>query len=213
MLFWKKQRAVIDKIRDYLEQVHFCSDQFRRCSRMLIVDVASPEAEQPLRNVHSAESKADDLRREIEYELYQRALIPESRGDVLGILENFDHIPGMFQSLCHQIRLQTLQIPEEFRQQFGHLIDINLEAYELASQAVLALFYAEEVKEKAALIDAKESESDRIERLLIEGIFKSDLDKADKILLKEIVINIGDISDQAENVKDRLILAVVKRKI
>jgi hypothetical protein len=213
MLFWKKQRAVIDKIRDYLEQVHLCSDQFRRCVRMLIANVANPEAEEPLRNVHGAESKADDLRREIEYELYQRALIPESRGDVLGILENFDHIPGMFQSLCYQIRLEVVQVPEEFRQQLEHLIDVNLEAYELASRAVLALFYAEDIKDMAALIDAKESESDRIERLLIESIFKSGLDKADKILLKEIVINIGDISDQAENVKDRLILAVVKRKI
>jgi uncharacterized protein Yka (UPF0111/DUF47 family) len=31
--------------------------------------------------------------------------------------------------------------------------------------------------------------------------------------LKDIVVYTGDISDQAETVKDRLILAIVKRKI
>ena len=213
MLFWKKQRNIIGKIRNYLDQVRLCSEAFEGCIGRLLADVSSPEAEELLRAVHRAESRADDLRREIEYELYQRALIPESRGDVLGILENFDHIPGMFQSLCYQLRLQVLQIPEQFKGPFQHLVGVNLEAYRLVSEAVLGLFYREDIKDAAARIDAKESESDGIERSLIEGIFKSDLEKADKILLKEIVINTGDISDQAESVKDRLILAVVKRKV
>jgi uncharacterized protein Yka (UPF0111/DUF47 family) len=52
-----------------------------------------------------------------------------------------------------------------------------------------------------------------MERALITGIFDSSMDKADKILLKEIVVNIGDISDQVEVVSDRLTLAIVKRRI
>ncbi|MBN1838124.1 MAG: DUF47 family protein [Spirochaetales bacterium] len=213
MLFWKKQRSVMQKIRDYLEQVRLCSESFRACVDRLLADVTSPDADELLREVHGAESKADDLRRSIEYELYQRALIPESRGDVLGILENFDFIPGMFQSLCYQLRLQLLQVPQEFSGSFRELIEVNLEAYRIVSEAVLSLFLSQDIKEAAARIDAKESESDRIERALIERIFRSNLDKADKILLKEIVINIGDVSDQAESVKDRLILAFVKRKV
>ena len=213
MFFWKKQRSVLHKIREYLEQVHLCSEHFRRCVLALIADVASPQGDELLAEVHAAESRADDLRREIEYELYERALIPESRGDVLGILENFDHIPGMFQSLCYQLRLQVIQIPDTFRERIENLIEVNLEAYGLVSRAVLGLFYNEDIKDAAGRIDAKESESDRIERSLIASIFKADLDKADRILLKEIVINIGDISDRAEEVKDRLVLAVVKRRV
>jgi uncharacterized protein Yka (UPF0111/DUF47 family) len=62
-------------------------------------------------------------------------------------------------------------------------------------------------------VDAVESDSDHIERDLIRDIYNCKMDKADKILLKEIIINTGDISDRAERVKDRLILAIVKHKI
>jgi uncharacterized protein Yka (UPF0111/DUF47 family) len=92
-------------------------------------------------------------------------------------------------------------------------VDINIKAYNLVRQAVLGLFYSKDVKDVTDLVDAAESDSDRVERDLIRDIFNSKLDKADMILLKEIVINTGDISDRAETVKDRLILAILKRKI
>jgi uncharacterized protein Yka (UPF0111/DUF47 family) len=92
-------------------------------------------------------------------------------------------------------------------------VDVNIKAYDLVRQAVLGLFFNQDVKDLTDLVDAVESDSDHNERELIRDIFNSKLDKADKILLKEIVINTGDISDQAETVKDRLILAIVKRKI
>lgn len=38
------------------------------------------------------EHKCDDLRRMIERHLYSHSLIPESRGDVLGLLENLDDV-------------------------------------------------------------------------------------------------------------------------
>ena len=103
--------------------------------------------------------------------------------------------------------------PEQFRDRYLHLVDVNLKSYDLVRQAVLGLFYSKDVKDQTDLVDAAESDSDHIERDLIRDIFNCKMDKADKILLKEIVIFTGDISDQAEIVKDRLILAILKRKI
>ncbi len=213
MIFFKKQQAVIDGIKAYLDQVDDCRHRFRECMEGLLRDVEDPENSRRVEEVHRAESKADDLRRGIEYELYQRALIPESRGDVLGLLENLDTIPGMFQSLCYQVFLEKVRFPEEFRSRYLELVDVNLRAYDVIRQAVLGLFHSQHSKELTDQVDAVESESDRLERALIRDIFDCDIDKADRILLKEIVVNTGDISDNAENVKDRLILAVVKRKI
>lgn len=212
-MLWKKEQSIIDKIKGYLDQVDTCRNHFRKCIEKLLLEPDDDENQAILEEVHRAESKADDLRRNIELQLYQRALIPESRGDVLGLLETMDAIPGMFQSLCYQFLLEKIVIPEQFRERYLHLVDVNLKSYDLVRQAVLGLFYKQEVKELTDLVDAVESDSDRIERDLIRDIFSSKLDKADKILLKEIVINTGDISDQAEIVKDRLILAIVKRRI
>jgi hypothetical protein len=212
-MLWKKEKSIIDKIKNYLDQVDTCRKRFRVCIEDLLLGPGREENPAILEEVHLAESKADDLRRNIELQLYERALIPESRGDVLGLLETMDVIPGMFQSLCYQFLLEKIVFPEQFRERYLHLVDVNLKSYDYIRQAVLGLFYDKDVKDLTDLVDTTESDSDHLERNLIRDIFNSKLDKADKILLKEIVINTGDISDQAETVKDRLILAIVKRKI
>ena len=212
-MLWKKEKSIIDKIKTYLDQVDVCRDRFRLCIERLLFKPEDAENPAMLEEVHRSESKADDLRRDIELQLYERALIPESRGDVLGLLETMDVIPGMFQSLCYQFLLERIVFPEQFRERYLHLVDVNIKAYNLVRQAVLGLFYSKDVKDLTDLVDAVESDSDHIERDLIRDIFSSKLDKADKILFKEIVINTGDISDRAEAVKDRLVLAILKRKI
>ncbi|UCF96325.1 MAG: DUF47 family protein [Spirochaetaceae bacterium] len=212
-MLWNKEKAIIDKIKAYLDQVDTCRNRFRLCIEKLLLEPSNEENEAILEEVHRSESKADDLRRHIELQLYERALIPESRGDVLGLLETMDMIPGMLQSLCYQFLLEKIVFPKQFRERYLHLVDVNLKSYDYIRQAVLGLFYSKDVKDLTDLVDATESDSDHLERDLIRDIFSSKLDKADKILLKEIVINTGDISDQAETVKDRLILAIIKRKI
>lgn len=212
-MLWNKEKSIIDKIRAYLDQVDRCRNRFRVCIEKLTLEPENEENEAILEEVHRSESRADDLRRSIEHQLYERALIPESRGDVLGLLETLDAIPGLFQSLCYQILLERIVIPEQFRERYLHLVDVNLKAYDLVRQAVVGLFYNKDMNDQTELVDAVESDSDHIERSLIRDIFSSKLDKADKILLKEIVVNTGDISDQAETVKDRLSLAIIKRKI
>lgn len=212
-MLWKKEKSIIDKIKAYLDQVDVCRDRFRIFIERVLHNPDDEENQAILEEVHRSESKADDLRRTIELQLYERALIPESRGDVLGLIETIDAIPGLFQSLCYQFFLEKIVFPERFRERYLHLVDINIKAYNLVREAVLGLFFNKDVKVQTDLVDAVESDSDHIERDLIRDIFNSKLDKADKILLKEIVINTGDISDQAETVKDRLALAIVKRKI
>jgi len=89
---WKKKRLIIDKIKTYLEQVDTCRDLFHKSMKELIISKSNKEDEESVQLVHKAESRADDIRREIELDLYQKALIPESRGDVLGLLETIPYI-------------------------------------------------------------------------------------------------------------------------
>jgi predicted phosphate transport protein (TIGR00153 family) len=139
MSFWKKERSMIEKIKAYLDQVDACRHRFRQCIEKLLAAPENEENQACVEEVHRSEAKADDLRRDIEYQLYQRALIPESRGDVLGLLETLDIIPGMFQSLCYQVLLEKIRFPEQFRERFLHLIDVNLKSYDVVRQAVLGI--------------------------------------------------------------------------
>ena len=40
-----------------------------------------------------------------------------------------------------------------------------------------------------------------------------DMDKAEKILLKELIVEFGTLTDRAENVSDKLTLLSVKRRV
>ena len=77
----------------------------------------------------------------------------------------------------------------------------------LTATLVLALTFS------TPAICQKEKEADHIERGLIQAVFAGPLDKADKILLKELFLQIGDLSDRAENAGDRLRIIAVKRPI
>ena len=130
------------------------------------------------------------------------------------LLEAADRIPNKMESVLYQIYLQQLKIPDEYKESFRQLVDTNVAAYNLTKSAFLSLFT--DMKETLGYtkeVDTKESESDRIERKLIRSIFSSSLDGTEKILLKELVLEIGTISDLAEDTCDRITLVAIKRQV
>ena len=212
--FWKKQQAIEDMIRQYLEAADACADKFADTFNAYADKGITPDVEALAEDTHGHESRADDIRRSIERELYGKALVPESRGDILGILEAIDRIPNKMESVLYQILLQQLSIPQEYIEDFKTLISINVEAYNLTTHAFLLLL--DDMKEAIAQtdkVDARESESDRVERRLIRSIFSSSMDGAAKILIKELVLEIGAISDRAEDACDRIALVAIKRQV
>jgi uncharacterized protein Yka (UPF0111/DUF47 family) len=69
------------------------------------------------------------------------------------------------------------------------------------------------VKEFVRSIDIKESHCDHLERQLVARIFQSDLDPFQKLQIKELVIMIGDLSDQADRVSRRIDIVSIKRRV
>ena len=65
-----------------------------------------------LQQTHKYESKADDVRQEINDLMYGKALIPDSRGDVMELVTEVETIPALFEQILHMIQTQRLMIPE-----------------------------------------------------------------------------------------------------
>ena len=211
MMLWKRQKEIEQAVEAYLVETENCLAAFVKALEIYLADGITPNFEQQIESTHRHESRADDKRREIEYAMYERALIPESRGDILGILEAVDLVPNKCESVLYQIWLQSMSIPQEYGDRLTELVRINSESYALLCQAIRHLFSAvEQVLPTVDLVGEKESESDRIERILIKSVFDAPGDKADKVLMKEVVLEIGAISDRAENAADRVRIAAVK---
>ncbi len=212
--FLSRSNRVLNMIESYISNVNECMECFKRCFEAYFTSGLCGEFEELILEVHRAESSADDSRREIELALYEKSLIPESRGDILGLLESVDRIPNKAESILFQIQTEALSIPDEFIPNFRKLVNINISAYKDITTAIERLFQdISRVKDTSLSVDKKESDSDAIERELIRAMFSSNMDIGEKILLKELVIEIGNISDRAEDVSDRLSIIAVKRPI
>ena len=62
--------------------------------------------------VSEMESKADKITKEVERTLYEETLIPDSRSDVLRLLEHMDEIIGMYQGNCYHFSIQRPNFPK-----------------------------------------------------------------------------------------------------
>ena len=130
------------------------------------------------------------------------------------MLESVDTVPNKCESVLYQILFENITIPQEYHDRIGKLVEINIESYDILRGAAKSLFSdSEHVISAGCNIDEKESESDRMEHELIKSIFSSGGDKADKILLRDLILAIGSISDRAENAADRLSIIAVKHQV
>lgn len=213
-LFFSKTNKLLEMIEGYLEKVAECMEQARKTLFVYIDKGSCAEFDELVNKTHMAESCSDDLRREIEISLYEKALMPESRGDILGLLEAVDKIPNKAESVVFQIQTEAIRIPDEFKSALRKIININFNVFKDIKQAIRAVFKdIGKVRGITNEIDKKESSSDAMERSLIKNLFSSNIDIGEKILLKELIIEIGGISDRAENTADRLNIMAVKRLI
>jgi hypothetical protein len=213
-LFSSKKPDLKEMINSYLQKVSACMDAFREAFLIYLESGECPVFQQLADQVDKYEAAADELRRVVEITLYEKALIPESRGDILGLMESVDKVPNKAQSVIFQIDTECLHIPERFKEDFRQLVQINFQTFGDISRAVQSIFEnIKEVRKFTDEIGRKERCSDAAERRLIRKIFQSSVPLGEKILLKELVIELGSISDRAEDAGDRLDIIAVKRLI
>ena len=214
MFFNRKQKTLESLISRYLDRVRTCLDCLDTCVEATL-DVQPFEAiAGSAQATHQAESLADDTRREICILLYGKSLFPESRGDILGLLEATDKLANAAESVALRIHHERLRIPAELHHDFRELVRrANACAAELLN-AVRALFQDYNAAVHLAdRVNDLESRVDEMEFALIEKIFASGLSTGEKILLRDLISKVSAIADRAENAGDRVRITAIKRKV
>ncbi len=212
---FKKQKIVEELIFTYLDNLRATEQSFYNALEAYFEKgERSEEFDRLTEKTHEGESKSDDIRLEIETIMYEKALIPESREDILGLLENIDTIPNCCQRILYMIQTQNLVIPSFVYPDIRELINISMESFRLVREEVKLLFKEpEKLKGLSVSIDRKESTCDQIERRIISRLFDSDLEPIKKILLKELILEIGDLTDYADRVSRRINIIGIKRRV
>ena len=158
------------------------------------------------------EGRADGLRQDIESQLYVQTLIPESRGDVLEILEAMDAIIDFSKSIMFDFFIEKPDIPDVLHDRIKKLTETAVNTTQALVQSTRAYFYdVNAVKDHLHKVAFFENESDNIAEKAKREVFELDIRLSRKLHIKNFIVSIDSISDIAEDISNRVSIAAIKR--
>ena len=200
------------QIDSFFDKVSEAAVVFRLGVRVYLKEGYTEEFVTRLDRVVELESEADVLRRDIEKHLYSNTLIPDSRGDVLGLIETMDQLLSEFEDTLWAFSIEKPAIPEEFGSGYRKLTNMVIRSVDELALSGRAFFRSpHDVPAYNHKVILYEKEADKISLNLKTAIFDSSLDLSFKIQLREFADRIDGIADLAEDVADRLAIYAIKR--
>ena len=213
-ILFKKQKIIELQIIEYMDICLQCINTFDEAINCFVTTGCGESFDYFAEKIHKFESKADDVLKKLELDLYKKALIPESRGDIILLLEKVDKLPNIIETVLFEIRIQRMTIPVELIESFEKLASLSTEACRKVIECVSCLFNNQEkVVELVHKIDDLESEADHVQNSMLRELFELEIDLAEKLLFKSLITIMGNISDKAENIANRINLVLFKRRV
>lgn len=168
-----------------------------------------------LQTIDKLEGEADRLRRDVESDLYAHSLIPEHRGDVLGLLETMDDVIDTAKETLIQFDVEKPYIPDDLKEDFLALAEMGSKAAEAVVLATRAFFKEVKlVQDHLHKVYLFEREADKLaDRIKRSAFKKDDLELCQKFHLRYFALHIDTLADKAEIVADRLSIYTIKRTI
>jgi predicted phosphate transport protein (TIGR00153 family) len=210
--FYKNnQKELIDSINLFLNNILEINNLFESLIKEFFLKNYKGVEDLTIK-ISNLESECDKLRRSTERKIYKETLIPEQRGDVLGMLENLDKIPGQLQGNAHRINTEKPNIHEDLHDDFNSLVQNNSTCVKLLISGSKQFFIdPKKTIEDCLLVSKHESTGDKISTKLKNAIFNNNnLDLSQKMHLRYFVEIVDEVANLAEDVADRLIISSVK---
>jgi len=205
----KKIRSLFD---EHLNIIENCLDKLKELTVNYIDD--SIVYKENAFDVHKLEGRADDIRRDIEKEIHAGAFFPFLREDYINLAERIDKIADRAESVSDFYVLVNPVIPKQLHGAIKEITENSIAAYPRFKEILgLLHFDMTQVLSKAAQINAVEGKVDKLEWDLMKRIFRLEIDLSHKLVLRELVWSIANISDRIQDASDRIEIMVAKHKV
>lgn len=216
ILPFQRTQILINEIDEYLDKVSEATMVLETTILHHIEEGNEVFIEEKLQQIFAIETRGDEVRRSIATEMYAQMLMPDTRGDVLNLLEELDNVLDDSTHLIAAIAIERpeLDIPETFRSMFSELTTAVVKAAQCMVQAARAYFKAPHaVRDHVHKISFHEMESTKITVRLGKEIYKSDISLERKRLLVDLAVRIRELASHANDVGDRTAIFAVKRSL
>ena len=211
---FSQTKSLENKIDLFHEKLLDAALTFKKAIRIYLAEQKSDEFRKTSKQIKQIEHDADNLRRDIEQKLYTQNLIPDLRADVLHIVENLDKVINKFDEVTYQFFVEIPEIPEEYHSRILELCALVADCAEnmaIASRSFFRDFSL--VRDFSQKVYFMEHESDLVSGRLREAVFASELPLANKLQISNVINEVADIGDIAEDFIDELLIFTIKRDI
>jgi predicted phosphate transport protein (TIGR00153 family) len=167
--------------------------------------------------ISEVESNGDRLVKSIVRALYSEKLIPESRADVLSLLQDMDALLDQYEQTCFAVdveRPEIADVSEELKTAYRELVRLVVQSVEVLIAATRAFFRdINAVRDHIHKVNFIEGEADKIAIYLKREIFRSEFPLDRKMHLRHFVDKVDSIADEAEDTADWLAIYTIKRSL
>lgn len=109
--------------------------------------------------------------------------------------------------------LQRIRVPAELESYAVEIVDKTLQTKGEVQDGILEIFSEEDTPlEHTSEIENIEGAIDDLERNFIQDLFETELSLSHKILLRQYVENLVEISDRAEDLSDAMEILIATRR-
>lgn len=209
--FLKKTRELDDKIGEFLVCLSQSGALFVQGIEAFLSGAENFKALAV--QVGALEKHNDQLRRDVEEQMYVHTLLPDSRADVLTLLEGLDKLLNHYESILYAFDIEHPEVPEQLKDPLVELTKTVIESAEALVGASRS-FFAMDGKCPSFIAEVLrlEKQADHQGAELQRNIFKvPDLALAHRRQLKDFEQMIERLSDMTEDVADKLTILSVKR--
>lgn len=169
-----------------------------------------------LSSMASLEAEAGALFHEIESTLYTRGYLIRSRGDIMRLLERFEHIVSIISADLIQFEIESPTIPSELKKEFIKLAELATLSVEASVPGAKAYFSAPgDVAETTNRVYFYEKEAVKLSQSIKRTVFHDmdGLKLSEKFHLRYFALHIEDIAKAAVKVAEQLSVMTIKRAL
>ena len=164
--------------------------------------------------IRELEDRADELRRDVANALYTEMLMPDSRADVLSLLDHVDSTLDACVHLLAKLALERPELVEAFQADFRGIMSESVAAMQAMLSAARAYFrQPHAVRDHVHKTSFHDKEGTAIGMRLGKAIYDSDLPLERKMQLGEWLSAVRNLASDASDVGDELAILAVKRAI
>ncbi len=166
------------------------------------------------KKAHIMESRADKYRRDIVDKLIKDAFAPDSRRELMSLVENIDNVADGAEEILDSVIFIGVDLSILDVEELNDIAEMIKRQYTLLKDAILGIFTdVISAASQTSRLQQIEAHVDRYEEKIIRQLCTEDVELAHKIVCQKIVKSIADLADIIENAGDDISVIAVLRKV